>query len=61
MKKYYTIDYKNKPTTLPVGGTIIAGLLLDRLKAPSFVWGLAIAFFVFYGLVQLLECVKNVE
>jgi hypothetical protein len=33
------LKYSNLPTKLPIGSTAIAWLLLDRFKAPGWVWG----------------------
>lgn len=33
------ISYKNMPVRLPVGGSCVLYLLLDRFQAPGWVWG----------------------
>lgn len=33
------VKYKNLPARLPVWPTIVLWLLLDRLRAPGWVWG----------------------
>jgi hypothetical protein len=43
MKK--VVSYANLPTKLPTVSTVAFGLLLDRLQAPGWVWGIYICLF----------------
>lgn len=33
------VSFKNLPTRLPIGDTALLWMLMDRLHAPSWVWG----------------------
>lgn len=39
MKRRETISYANLPTHLPVMSTLVGWLVLDRTRAPGWVWG----------------------
>lgn len=41
MKTYKVISPKDLPRRLPFCQTVVIGLLLDRLQAPGWVWGVA--------------------
>ena len=51
------ISRKNFPARLPFYDTIIAGLLLDRLDAAGWVWGMFATFFilVWIGAIQAVN------
>jgi hypothetical protein len=40
MKKQKVVSVRNLPTRPPIILTVVIWLLLDRLKAPGYVWGI---------------------
>jgi hypothetical protein len=52
------IAYQNKPTTFPIGATVVGWLLLDRLHAPGVVWGAAGVVFVCWWIISAFAIFK---
>ena len=48
MKQRRVLSALDLPTRLPIMTTIVAWLLLDRLSAPGWVWGIAGTLLVIY-------------
>lgn len=57
------ISYKNMPVRLPVGGTCVLYLMLDRFQAPGWVWGvLGTLLAILWGIVvHRLFAQKQIE
>lgn len=51
MKKHKVISVNNLPSKVPVTGTLLWILILDRLDAPGWVWGVFATLMVFLWIV----------
>lgn len=55
MKEVKVIHTKNLPFKMPLGSSIILGLLLDRLQAPDLAWGIAITVTAIYWILWIVS------
>ena len=55
MKKTKVVHTKNLPFKMPLGSTIILGLLLDRLQVAGWIWGVAITLIVIYWVLWIVS------
>ena len=58
MKKKKTIAAHNLPPRLPLYGSLVAWLVLDRLVAPGWVWGVVGTLFGLIWIVMIVEVIR---
>ena len=59
MKDRIVIKRRNLPTFLPVNGTLVTGLLLDRFHAPGILWGVAVTFWAFMWIATVIGLITE--
>lgn len=59
MDKQKVISRRNLPIRMPLVKTVVAYLLLDRLNAAGWVWGIVITLFSIYWLIFIIAIVTE--
>lgn len=61
MKKRKVISHKNLPARMPLSGTLVCFLALDRIGAPGWVWGIVGTLLVVVWWVYVMDVKDQVD
>lgn len=59
MKRDKVVSFKQLPSQLPTTGTAVWLLVLDRLHAPGWVWGVVITLLVLIWIIVIVMMIKK--
>lgn len=61
MKRYKVIGRRCLPTSLPITRTLVAYLILDRFRAPGWLWGCVGTYLAFLWIITIVLMVVETQ